>query len=180
MSIDFTPTKGGNEILAGIAPVGTCCLCAQLAPVWTLYAEGVDAEALRAAADPACNICGGTGVEAGLPDFLRYNLCNANAFALLGLLRLGSEYCGSISIAEARRAIMVAKATFETTGELHARAATVDTGAPREREDGTTELRPARMISSGLNVVELRFRLIAFESLVNLGADAGADSIEWG
>jgi hypothetical protein len=112
------------------------------------------------------------------------NWCNGNAVILLDLLGLegdenGSLY-GEVTVADARRAILRARATLDRRGPALERAPTVSYGAPRLADDGTIELRPIRSWSSGLDVAGMRTRVDAFERCVNALVERGATHITWG
>lgn len=100
------------------------------------------------------------------------NLANVTAIALAGLLRidLGGVLglCGEITIPEARRAVMVARATFARTAPQHAVAASSGRGT-----------RGARYHDVGVDEERLRDRLEAFARLVEAAASAGATHIVW-
>lgn len=94
------------------------------------------------------------------------NLCNGNAGSLLGLLGLGDMdlACGEITIPEARRAVMKARATFDSKV------------AKFTRDD---EQHSGRMFSMGIDNKYLKRRLEEFADLVEAGAEAGATHISW-
>jgi hypothetical protein len=52
-------------------------------------------------------------------------------------------------------------------------------GPPRENGDGTIELRPGRVWSTGLDVEGMRVRLAAFERAIHELARRGATHITW-
>jgi hypothetical protein len=108
------------------------------------------------------------------------NLCNSNALALLGLLGLDVDYCGSCSVADARRAVMRARATFDRKAGAFERPAVVTYGAPRVDADGAVELRPFRSASMGLDADGLRRRLEHFAKTVEVLAELGATHVCWG
>jgi len=120
------------------------------------------------------------------PPFDGYglNLCNANARALLGLLRLplGDETYGDLSgqvtIAEARRAVIRARASFERRAELFTRATEREMGA-FSQDDGTTRI-GERFVAMGIDEDYLDKRLSEFGRFVEAAAEAGADHICWG
>lgn len=118
-------------------------------------------------------------LEYGEPGFL--NLCNANAFALLSLLGLDAEdSCGSCSLADARRGIMRARASFERRAPAFERAPAVEYAAPRTGTDGVVELKPIRYLSPGFDASDLLDRLDRFAVTVEALASRGATHITWG
>jgi hypothetical protein len=150
------------------------CLCAQMAEG---FMGDATPEALRAAANPRCAQCGGSGVEeVPQTDGERLNFANANGIALLRALRLGMAYTGDITIAEARRAIIRARAgSLEPFVRLEEKLI----GKPVVRADGAIEARPVRMHSAGLDVDGLKSRLDAFEAFVGASEARGAKMIHW-
>lgn len=171
MSVTFTsnaPTETTTEREA--------CLCAQMAPGWPRELEG-----LAEHANPACSFCGGSGVEIVSRDSAPFvNLCNANASALLGLLGLDpSDLFGSLPIADMRRAIIRARATFDRRAPGFTRESVTIHGAPVVGADGTVELRPVREFGGGLDVDGLARRLADFSAMVETSAELGATEISW-
>jgi len=125
------------------------------------------------------------------------NLNNVNARALLALLgwaaapsriplgeiRVGEptgefDLWGERTLPDARRAVMVARATFDR--RVSALVREDDCGAPRVREDGAVEMRPVRVQSFGLDAEGLRDRLESFAALVEEGGTLGAVKVTWG
>jgi hypothetical protein len=150
------------------------CLCAQMVEG---FMGAATPEALRAAADPRCGHCGGSGVEeVPQTDGARLNFANANGIALLRALRLGIAYTGDISIPEARRAIIRARAgSLEPFVRLEEKLI----GKPYVRADGAVEARPVRMFSAGLDVEGIASRIDAFAAFVEACAERGATTIHW-
>ena len=101
------------------------------------------------------------------------NMSNMNALAFLALLNIpsGDEngLCGSVTIPEARRAIMFARNTFERH---------VD-GLTREDSD-TRKPGQCRVIETGIDREYFERRLNDFVNFVEAQAIAGADEISWG
>jgi hypothetical protein len=103
-----------------------------------------------------------------------------NAVAMFGLLGIeGDPDYGSITIADARRAVMRATALFERKAPQHTRPSETRYGAPREAVDGSIELRPIRVVSGGLTVEQMRDKLTTFGQYVEAAAQAGAARIQW-
>lgn len=96
------------------------------------------------------------------------NVANGNAIALLGLLGLGDELQGDVSLPEARRAVIRARATFDRRAG----------GFTREPADVK---RPghARVIVAGIDVGYLDRRLADFERFVLFVAERGAVAVYW-
>lgn len=107
------------------------------------------------------------------------NLANMNAVALLRFLGLPTEECGSASIAEARRAVMRASATFESRADEYVRPEEREYGAPRDRGDGVIELRPLRFFGGGLDVDRMRSYLERLGRFIEIVAARGATHIYW-
>lgn len=150
------------------------CLCAQFAEGWMRDATP---EALRAAADPKCSACGGSGVEMVIVDDRpELNVANGNARLLLAALRLDdSELIGRITLPEARRALIRARAG---SLEPFTRQAFIEHGAPRSEGD-VVALRPVRVFAASLDEHQMAGYLDSFEALV-MGAEAsGAKYIHW-
>lgn len=112
----------------------------------------------------------------------RLNLNNANGRAFIAFLGFdpGEGPDGSVTVAEMRRAIMVARATFERRVSDYTRETAVTYGAPRVNDDGTVELRPARFIDCGIDQDYLARRLEQLATLVENLAANGATHITWG
>lgn len=98
--------------------------------------------------------------------------------ALLGLVSDDGE-CGDMTIAEARRAVMRARATFERKAPGLVREPSTEYGAPRTREDGSIELRPVRAVSGGLDLARLEGYVERFDALVQGLEARGATRIAW-
>jgi hypothetical protein len=114
------------------------------------------------------------------------NWSNGNAATLFDLLGLrgaradvDSDFTGEVSVAEARRAVIRARATLQRRGPALTRPEVAVYGAPRTLPDGVVELRPLRLWSAGLDVDDMRVRLHAFERCVNALALRGATHITW-
>lgn len=159
------------------------CMCAQGSEHFCDAMDGDLCFAVRASlhehANDACLVCSGTGVEER-EVFDDFNLCNANARCVLGLLGLDAvELCGGCTVPEARRAVMVARATFGRRAGGFTRASATEHGAPRENSDGTFELRPLRSHSFGLDMAGLESRVEIFAGLVERSAAEGATEVMW-
>lgn len=181
MSVTF------NAIGSDGFPVGerqrreTACLCAQGCDGWTMYPSESLRPALAEHADPSCHFCGGTGVEVEEVNDLFLNLCNGNARALLALLGL-REAWGTVDIAGARRAIMLARATFDRRAPALTREPVTEHAPARvEHEGNVARVVPgATFHTGGFSATDLRDRLDAFAELVETGARLGAIAISWG
>ena len=114
-----------------------------------------------------------------------FELNVGNAAALWPLLGLPLEDGhvspgGEVSLAEARRAVMRARARFETAAPKLVRPPEVEHGAPCLREDGTVELRPLRAVWFGLDEDGLAWRLERFGEFIEAVAERGATHVAWG
>jgi len=108
------------------------------------------------------------------------NLSNTNAWALLGLLGLdGRGLLGQVTIAEARRAVMYARATFERRASGYTRETVTERTMWRADASGVVRLRPITMIAHGLDADALGERLGRFAVLVERAAAGGATGIAW-
>lgn len=119
-----------------------------------------------------------TSVKVPLFDF-----CNANASVFAGLLGIDhmtdDGLVGSITIAEARRAIIRTRATFDRRVKDFVRPDERFYGEPSANEDGTIELRPLCMLSRGIDEAYLRKRLEDFVTFVAEAELQGATHIAW-
>ncbi len=159
------------------------CLCAQCCEAFTrMFSDGEDNETiraeLRAAAYPACPRCSGTGVEeVPVSDTPEMDLNLGNAAALFGVLGLNEEQ-GSLSIHEARRAIMRGRSCQNPSAFLRPEAKIF--GKPSRLEDGVVEMRPLRSWDVGLDEEGLRVRVEIFAAFVMAASERGATEIFWG
>jgi hypothetical protein len=99
------------------------------------------------------------------------NLNFGSAYSLLRLLGLppGEDYChGEVTMPEARRGVILARATFERRAPQHTRPDS-DTKRPG---------RP-RVIEGSLDEGGLKIRLDMFERFLNVVTEMGATSIYW-
>ncbi len=157
------------------------CLCAQGAECFSdAFQNGVEPHRAELAAEAwdKCLHCKGTGVESvENDDAPSLNLGNDNAVSLLGVLGLSTDCWGQVTLPEARRAVMRARArkslsAFERSTEtLH--------GAPRVNDDGTVELRPIRCHGFGLTEDGLRDRVERFAYFIEVAAARRATTITW-
>lgn len=158
------------------------CLCAQMAECFgEAFDNGVEGHrsALATEAQEGCPTCKGTGVESvEESDRPELNLANLNATALLSALALANDFGGQVSLADARRAVMRARARKSLAPFGFASEAVH--GAPRTNEDGSIELRPLRVHSFGLDADGLKDRVERFASFVEESASRGATVIFWG
>lgn len=181
MSLTFStnhPTAANDSRVAA-------CMCAQDAPSWCdvvdLELEGgmpstEQLDELRDHAWDQCPTCGGQGHTLERPFAPMLSLANVNARALFGVLGLPFAEAGVVTIAEARRAVMRARARTEL-GAFE-RPAIVVTGAPIER-DGVVELRPVRARIGGLDAEMILDRVERLAELVEQGAADGATVLCW-
>jgi hypothetical protein len=116
------------------------------------------------------------------PRALQCNLGNAVAlFRLLGLpLEDGAAApYGEVPIADARRAVIRARARFAREAPNLVRPSYTEYGPPRTCDDGIVELRPLRMYVGGLDEEGIAYRLDAFAQFVEAIAERGATHIAW-
>jgi hypothetical protein len=110
---------------------------------------------------------GCVGVEDDDPTM---NLANTNAAAFLGLLELPTdELCGEVELAQVRRAVIKARATFGRKADAFTREST-DTKQPGR----------ARIISMGLDRDQLKDYLDRFERLLTEFTARGCTEVYWG
>lgn len=106
MSVTFTASDLEDAGLPTTEP----CLCTQMDErfsQWFQYGPG-PAEEMRAAADPRCPTCRGSGVEGYVRSTIpQVNFSNLNAGMLLRVFGINQPYyAGEISVAQARRGVM--------------------------------------------------------------------------
>ncbi len=114
-----------------------------------------------------------------------FHLNVGNAAALWPLLGLPLEDGhvppgGEVSIPEARRALMRARASFRRVAPTLVRTTEIEYGAPRAQEDGTVELRPLCGVSFGLDEDGIAARLDRLAQFVEAVAERGATHVAWG
>ena len=116
-------------------------------------------------------------------DVLNWN--QGNAFAVLRLLGLlpedgdDTDMFGQVSIADARRALMVAWARFARVGPGLVREEQTTYGRPVER-DGVVVLKPVRVWVGGIDLAYLSRQLQAWGETVEALAGRGATHVCWG
>jgi hypothetical protein len=122
--------------------------------------------------------------EAEFDHPLWLNLANDNARAFLGLLGVTvsdeSDLFGEMSLAEVRRAVMVARATFNRKAAGFTREEASIYGKPRDNGDGTVEMRPLRVHTAGLSMDRLARYIDRLADLTEALAEKGATHISWG
>ena len=113
---------------------------------------------------------GGEPIMLDLEDPASLNMASANARVVLGLLgwEPGDEPSGEVSMPEARRAVMRARATFERRAEGFTR-----TGSDTKRPGRV------RVVECGVDREYLSRRVDDFERFLNVVVDKGAASIYW-
>ena len=118
--------------------------------------------------------------EDEMPAECFLNISNMNAVAFFTLLGVDSHnddgFCGSMTLPEARRAIMRAR-NMNPVRVL--REASVTYGAPRANEDGTVELRPIRVMEMALTIGQIEHYITALECIVVHATAQGASKIWW-
>ncbi len=110
----------------------------------------------------------GSTIRIPLDHSAHVNVANGNAVALLGLLGLGDELQGEVSLPEARRAVIRARATFDR------RAGSFTREPVDMKRSGHV-----RVIVAGIDDNYLQRRLADFDRFVMFVADKGAVSIYW-
>jgi hypothetical protein len=157
----------------------TACLCAQMAPGWHYPCDHIDSirDELREHARPECPFCHGSGVDLEpLSDRPELNWATTNALIMLKVLGLPTEACGTVSIHQARRAVIRARSRADLRGFARAEAAVH--GHPRD--DGTAvALRPVRATIFGLAEEQILERIQAFTDFVEACAARGATEFTW-
>lgn len=156
------------------------CLCAQRAPNYAdALFDGLEPHRTELAqhAEHDCRLCQGSGVEIRTSPEHMVDLSSRNALAVLGGLMGLDPQDGRISIPEARRALMRARARDP---QPHTSPARRLYGAPRTHEDGVVELRPVRLVDQGIDTDGLTSRLDRIAQLVETAAQLGCPGIEWG
>jgi hypothetical protein len=120
-------------------------------------------------------------------EFEFFSMSNDNAMAIFGLLGIEWDCCGTISIPEARRAVIRAKATFErrapefTEEEIHLPGGHAGTRVVREGSGVTRiERMGAEFHSFARDEDYLSRRVSDFADLVEAAANAGATGLSWG
>ncbi len=192
MSVTFSafrlvtlPSRRRIRVNPGVRLVESACLCAQEAPSWDMYLEGTDLLELRDHAEETCVLCGGIGIHPTEEGGIDFTLGGVNARAFLVLLDLDSEYLiGEITISEARRALMGARARFDRVAPVLVREG-VDLVSPRGtaiRADGVVELTGGRYRGNvgALDLEDLEGYVGRFSVFVEAAARGGASSISWG
>ena len=110
----------------------------------------------------------GSIIKIPLDHSAHVNVANGNAVLLLGLLGLGGELQGEVSLPVARRAVIRARATFDR------RAGSFT------REPGDVKRSGhARVIVAGIDTGYLVRRLADFERFVLFVAARGAVAVYW-
>lgn len=183
MSITFSSNVTDSQTSIKESP----CLCAQGAECFCesfeVTEDGGSIDPFRAelAAEAweKCHTCKGTGVESVMEDDRPFlNMAEMNAQAVLGVLGFTTECWGAVSIPDARRAIMRARArkslsSFERSEEIVL--------GERRTVNGVTELqRPVRVHSFGLDSEGIQDRIERFATFVEESAGRGATEISWG
>lgn len=179
MSMLIVGTDASGSLAGGEVTLNEPCLCAQMAPAWTISRPLTQRERrqIKRHAHKQCPICRGTGFEDLQTPNLFLNFANDNAQRLFQLLRL-DPLSGSCLISEMRRAIMYARARFDSLAPaLTAPAHTVR--APFHRIDGVVELHRDLLVYPDVTEEGLRQRLDTLAYFVEDVAEAGATHIRW-
>lgn len=135
-------------------------------------------EILRMTSEEDCGGCGGTGFMTGtVINNQEITWSNTNALALLEILGLEPEYGGSMTIPEAKRAIMRAK---NRSNLKKFERQDVDIRRHRKVDDEVTELNSPKFYSKGLSEADIKGKIDQFEGLVNKAESEGAENINWG
>lgn len=135
-------------------------------------------ETLRRFGDSDCGGCNGLGfMTEEIRNEQGITWSNTNALALLEILGLEPEYGGSMTIPEAKRAIMRAK---NRSNLKKFERQDVDIRRHRKVDDEVTELNSPKFYSKGLSEADIKEKISQFESLVNEAESEGAKNINWG
>jgi hypothetical protein len=120
--------------------------------------------------------------EADLDNPRSINMASMNARAFLSFLGInsGEDLVGELPIPEVRRAIIKAKATFDSRASRFVRTQEVVHGAPRINDDGTVALRPIRVWVGGIDEEYLWRQLDRLGVLVEVLAAKRATHVRWG
>lgn len=103
------------------------------------------------------------------PNFLNMSSANARAFLLFLNIEPGDEPSGSISIYEARRAVIMARATFERRVDAYVR-------------EGSDTKKPGmvRVVVGGMDEAYFQRRRDDFERFLGVVSEMRATTIWWG
>lgn len=110
-------------------------------------------------------------------DIVGFNLANGNAVRFLRFLGFPSDPDGIVTIADARRAVIRARATFDRTVGQHTREAS---SSGHLVIDGVTHLDIPRVHEAGIDESYFARRLDEFAKLIEDVANEGATHIGWG
>ena len=125
--------------------------------------------------------CDDIAKEIEHPLFIDWSNVNARSvLTLLGLVKVGGDLAGEISIPEARRAVMRARATFDRVASRLIRYGKVQYSPPRANEDGSVEIRPLRYVEPAVGTEYLARQIDRFEKYVEHVAKKGATHVSWG
>lgn len=146
------------------------CLCTQMDErfsQWFQYGAG-EPSVMKRAADEHCTTCRGTGVEAyAMATTPQLNFSNLNAEALLRTLGVKQpSYAGEMTVAEARRGVMRARARKSLEPFVPTADWAAVFGGPR-------------YIVPGQTAEHVRERVERFAKFVELSAELGAKKIRW-
>ena len=123
-----------------------------------------------------------SGPDDDFSDPRSMNLSSVNARTFLAFLGIdsGEDLYGELTIPDARRAIIRARATFDHRAHNFMRDQEVTHGAPRINDDGTVTLRPVRLWVGGIDEEYLARQLGRLEVLLEALAEKGATHLGWG
>jgi hypothetical protein len=159
------------------------CLCAQLAPAWSMShpLSAADWIEIKAHADKGCLTCNGEGREHTTHPKLHLAWGHDTVQRLWALLGLAvdaeaSMYTQMWPVPLIRRGIMLARATFDRVAPTLTREEITETTA-LQQQDGTIRLHAVRYYQPGLDVEGLKHRLELFASFVEAVAAEGATHV---
>ena len=110
-------------------------------------------------------------------DDVGFNMANGNACAFLAFLGLPAEPDGILPLADMRRVIIKARATFDRNVDAHTRE---PSSSGHVVIDGVTHLDIPRFHQGGIDASYFERRLAEFATLVEDVAAEGATHIGWG
>jgi len=115
--------------------------------------------------------------EAEIDDPRYLNMANSTACTLLRFLGIADHV--EVAATDMRRAIVKARATFDSKVSRYTCPEEITYDGPRETEDGTTNLKPPRCIHSAIDAEYIREKIDILEQLTIGLQERGATHITW-